>query len=46
MQLKLKYKYFKFYLYKIKHADSNLCNYKRKQTVEHLIVKCLNYQYE
>ena len=46
MQLKLNHEYFKFYLHKLKHADSVLCRYKRKQTAEHLIVQCSNYQYK
>ena len=46
MQLKLRHKYFKFYLYKIKHTDFNLYSCKKKQIAEHLIIKCLNYQYK
>ena len=50
MQLKLFYEYFKAYLFKFNHADTNQCNCRRyynvKQTAEHLVVECSNYAAE
>ena len=37
MQLKLNHDYFKAYLYKLRHAETNLYTCKQKQTSEHLI---------
>ena len=44
MQLKLNHGYFKAYLHRLRHAETNLCTCKQKQTSEHLIVQCQNYK--
>ena len=46
MQLKLNHGYFKVYLHRLRHTETNLCTYKQKQTSEHLIVQCQNYETE
>lgn len=46
MQLKLNHGYFKTYLHRLNHADSNLCSCKRKQTPQHLVTECSNYLHE
>ena len=46
MQLKLNYDYFKAYLYKLRHAETNFYTCKQKQISEHLIVQCQNYEIE
>ena len=44
MQLKLNHDYFKAYLHKLKYTETNLCTCKQKQTSEHLIIQCQNYE--
>ena len=46
MQLKLNHGYFKAYLHRLRHTETNLCTCKQKQTSEHLIVQCQNYETE
>ena len=42
----MNYNYFKAYLHKLRYAETNLYTYKQKQTSEHLIIHCQNYETE
>ena len=46
MQLKLNHNYFKAYLHRLRYTETNLYTCKQKQTSEHLIVQCQNYETE